>query len=92
MLAYLHSSNFLFRDKEGIGLGGGLEERKTHPKSLHFPVHPYPKNAQVQKTPASLMGKMIPDVPWGPDACSSGFTGNCLGGMLSLKATYWHLT
>lgn len=55
------------------------KEIKTHLKSPHLPVHPYPKNAQVQRTPASLMGKMIPDVPWGPDAFGSSFTRKLFG-------------
>lgn len=38
-------------------------------------MHPYSEKAQLLKTPASLMGKMIPHVPWDPDACGSSYTG-----------------
>lgn len=39
--------------------------QKTHPESPHLLSNiPYCKNAPIQMTPISLMGKMIPDVPW----------------------------
>jgi hypothetical protein len=65
---FIHSSNFHLLGT--VNLPGA----ENPPKEPHLTLPPHSKNAQIQMTPVSQMGKMIPDVPPGPDACSSSFT------------------
>lgn len=62
-LPHTRSHFHLFKDKEQMWL-----EQKAHPKSPLLVARPNSKNAPIQVTPVSLMGKMIPDVPrdWRP--------------------------
>lgn len=86
--AALHSSHFrLFRERGEFDWG-----RKPTPRP-QLTIHPYSKNAPIQMTPVSLVGKMIPDVP-GPRCPRLLFpAGNCFWrGMASWKATHWLLT
>lgn len=79
MLAYLHSSNFLFRDKEGIGLGVGVGRKKDPPKEPPLSSTPLPQECPSPKDPSFPNGKNDPRCAPGARCLQLQFHGELFG-------------